>query len=80
MWLLIFQTLILYQPTIRKNLLKIVNKTTSGVITSSLSETMDENGLPWELINQLSDVYAWTIDFTRIQKGDSFKIYIMRDI
>ncbi len=53
---------------------KIVNKTTSGVITSSLSETMDENGLPWELINQLSDVYAWTIDFTRIQKGDSFKI------
>ena len=35
---------------------------------------MDENGLPWELINQLSDVYAWTIDFTRIQKGDSFKI------
>ena len=53
---------------------KIINKTTSGVITSSLSETMDENGLPWELINQLSDVYAWTIDFTRIQKGDSFKI------
>ena len=35
---------------------------------------MDENGLPWELINQLSDVYAWTIDFTRIQKGDRFKI------
>ena len=53
---------------------KIVSKTTSGVITSSLSETMDENGLPWELINQLSDVYAWTIDFTRIQKGDKFKI------
>ena len=35
---------------------------------------MDENGLPWELINQLSDIYAWTIDFTRIQKGDRFKI------
>ena len=58
----------------QKKPFKIVNKTTSGVITSSLSETMDENGLPWELINQLSDVYAWTIDFTRIQKGDSFKI------
>ena len=58
----------------QKKPFKIVNKTTSGVIASSLSETMDENGLPWELINQLSDVYAWTIDFTRIQKGDSFKI------
>ena len=35
---------------------------------------MDKNGLPWELINQLSDIYAWTIDFARIQKGDKFKI------
>ena len=58
----------------KKKPFKIVNKTTSGIISNSLSETMDENGLPWELINQLSDVYAWTIDFTRIQKGDSFKI------
>ena len=58
----------------KKKPFKIINKTTSGVITNSLSETMDENGLPWELINQLSDVYAWTIDFTRIQKGDRFKI------
>ena len=53
---------------------KIVKKSTSGIINSSLSETMDQNGLPWELINQLSDIYAWTIDFTRIQKGDRFKI------
>ena len=58
----------------RKKPFKIVKKSTSGVINNSLSETMDQNGLPWELINQLSDVYAWTIDFTRIQKGDKFKI------
>ena len=58
----------------KKKPFKIVKKTTSGIIDSSLSETMDENGLPWELINQLSDIYAWTIDFTRIQKGDRFKI------
>ncbi len=58
----------------KKKPFKIVNRTTSGVINSSLSETMDQNGLPWELINQLSDIYAWTIDFSRIQKGDSFKI------
>ena len=66
-----FDSIIAYN---KKKPFKIVNKTTSGIISNSLSETMDENGLPWELINQLSDVYAWTIDFTRIQKGDSFKI------
>ena len=48
---------------------KIVKKSTSGIINNSLSETMDQNGLPWELINQLSDIYAWTIDFFGIQKG-----------
>ena len=53
---------------------KIIKKVSSGVISKSLSQTMDENGLPWELINKLSDIYAWTIDFTRIQKGDMFKI------
>ena len=41
---------------------------------------MDQNGLPWELINQLSDIYAWTIDFARIQKGDKLKLFIMKDI
>jgi len=58
----------------KKRPFKIIKRTTSGIINNSLSQTMDENGLPWELINQLSDIYAWTIDFTRIQKGDKFKI------
>jgi len=53
---------------------KIISRETSGIINNSLSETMDQNGLPWELINKLSDIYAWTIDFTRIKKGDKFKI------
>ena len=58
----------------RKKPFKILRKTTYGSINSSLSETMDQKGLPWELINQLSDIYAWTIDFTRLQQGDRFKI------
>jgi murein DD-endopeptidase MepM/ murein hydrolase activator NlpD len=58
----------------KKKPFKIIKKSTSGIINNSLSETMDQNGLPWELINQLSDIYAWTIDFARIQKGDKFKI------
>ena len=58
----------------RKKPFKIVKKSTSGVINNCLSETMDQNGLPWELINQLSDIYAWTVDFFRLQKGDRFKV------
>ena len=35
---------------------------------------MDSQGLPYQLINDMSDIYAWTIDFFRLQKGDKFKI------
>ncbi len=66
-----FDSIVAYN---KKKPFKIVRKTTSGSINSSLSETMDQNGLPWELINELSDIYAWSIDFTRVQKGDKFKI------
>ena len=66
-----FDSIVAYN---KKKPFKIVRKTTSGSIDSSLSETMDQQGLPWELINQLSDIYAWTIDFSRLQQGDRFKI------
>ena len=52
----------------------IVEKEASGVILSSLSETMEQQGLPYQLINDMSDIYAWTIDFFRLQEGDRFKI------
>jgi murein DD-endopeptidase MepM/ murein hydrolase activator NlpD len=49
-------------------------KTGSGIITSSLWETMSENDLNPLLANDLSDIYAWTIDFFGLQNGDKFKI------
>jgi murein DD-endopeptidase MepM/ murein hydrolase activator NlpD len=49
-------------------------KTTSGVIQSSLWDAMAENGTDPQLALELSDVYAWTIDFFGIQKGDFFKL------
>lgn len=45
-----------------------------GVITSSLSETMEEKRLSPLLSNELSEIYAWTIDFFRLEKGDNFKM------
>ncbi|NER17148.1 peptidoglycan DD-metalloendopeptidase family protein [Spongiivirga citrea] len=52
----------------------IKEKTASGVIESSLSEAITEAGLPYNLVNELSTVYAWTVDFWRLQKGDKFKV------
>ena len=52
----------------------IVNKEASGIITSSFSETMDNLGLPADLTYTVADVYAWTLDFYKLQKGDRFKI------
>lgn len=49
-------------------------KTSVGVITNNLSATMDEQGLSPYLAYELSDIYAWTIDFFRLQKNDKFKI------
>ncbi len=46
----------------------------SGTITNSLSQTMDSQGLPYQLINDMSDIYAWTINFFKVQKDDKFKI------
>ncbi len=43
-------------------------------ITSSLWNDMLDAGLTPMLILKLSDIYAWTIDFFALQKGDSFKV------
>jgi murein DD-endopeptidase MepM/ murein hydrolase activator NlpD len=46
----------------------------SGIINSSLSEAIDKQGVDYRVSNSLSDIYAWTVDFFRIQKGDYFKV------
>jgi murein DD-endopeptidase MepM/ murein hydrolase activator NlpD len=54
---------------------KIIEKESLGYIESTLSETMENQGLPTQLIYDMSDdIYAWTIDFSRLQKGDNFKV------
>jgi len=50
-------------------------KTASGIIETSLSEAVENQGLSsylWAIM--ADDIYAWTIDFSRLQKGDKFKI------
>jgi murein DD-endopeptidase MepM/ murein hydrolase activator NlpD len=52
----------------------IKRKTATGVVTSTLSEAMEEEGLGLSAIYELSDIYKWTIDFFKLQKGDKFKM------
>lgn len=57
-----------------KKKIKTVTKTATGIIKSSLSEAMDDQGLDYALVNEMSDIYAWAIDFFHLQKKDNFKV------
>jgi len=46
----------------------------SGIINSSLFLTLQEQHISPALAMEMANVYAWTIDFYRIQKGDYFKV------
>jgi murein DD-endopeptidase MepM/ murein hydrolase activator NlpD len=49
-------------------------RTASGIITSSLSETMEENNLSPLMTDRLAKIYAWTVNFFHLQPGDRFKV------
>ena len=57
--------------------IKYVEKIATGIITpgSNISQILDEQGLSQVLVNKMADnIYAWTIDFNRLQTGDRFKV------
>ncbi|MCF6351029.1 MAG: peptidoglycan DD-metalloendopeptidase family protein [Flavobacteriaceae bacterium] len=54
--------------------IKTILKSASGEITTNLSNAIDEQGLNYNVTYALSDIYAWTIDFFHLQKGDKFKV------
>lgn len=53
-----------------KRTVDVVKKEVETVIEGSLYESLKEVGAPVRLIQKLAKVYAWQIDFFRIQKGD----------
>ena len=53
--------------------IKTILRTADGVINSNLSVTMDSLHLSANLTYSIADIYAWTLDFYKLQKGDSFK-------
>jgi len=61
------------KASIYKKSIKTVEKEVSGVIYSNLSNTMDSLHLSANLTYRIADIYAWTLDFYKLQKGDKFK-------
>jgi len=60
-----------------KKPIKYVEKEAIGTIDpgSSISQIFDKQGLSQVLVNMMADnIYAWTIDFNRLQAGDKFKV------
>lgn len=49
-------------------------QTASGIITSSLYESLEKSGTDPALAMKLADMYAWAIDFHGISEGDWFKV------
>ena len=52
-----------------------VEKVSSAVIETSLWDATIKNDLNLNLSLELSDIYAWVVDFFGIQKGDGFTVY-----
>ncbi len=46
----------------------------TATIETSLWDAMVSSDLPRSLVNELSNIFAWTVDFFGLQKGDSFKV------
>ena len=51
-----------------------IRREVAGVINSSLYQTLIDINCSTGLAMEMSEIYAWSIDFYRIQKGDRFKV------
>lgn len=53
---------------------EIIRKEGGGIINSSLWNAISQNNLNPMLAIELSEIYAWTVDFFGIEKGDNFRV------
>ena len=60
---------------VRKRDIQTRMRHVEGVIEGSLYETLRRQGASPALAVTLSEVYAWQVDFYRIQRGDAFKVF-----
>jgi len=59
-----------------KRKIELREREVSGVITEGrpLSLVLDEQGVNFQVTMDLSQIYAWTIDFSKLDVGDKFRV------
>ena len=63
-----------YKVAVTAKPVTIEKKYADVTINSSLWNDMVAAGVSYHLILDLSDIYAWTVDFFGLQKGDRFRV------
>lgn len=58
----------------KKREVKYVEREVSGIIETSLYYAILDQGIDYTVTHNLANVYAWTVDFSMLQKGDKFKV------
>ena len=56
--------------------LTVKRRVIAAEIEGSLAETLNKAGAGPALAHELSEIYAWSIDFYKIQKGDKFAVTV----
>ncbi len=54
--------------------IKIKQRTIAGSLDGSLSEALQKQGVDVALAGKITKIYAWSIDFFKLKKGDKFGI------
>ncbi len=64
------------EPSIRigERALEVRERTIEGFIEESLYMTLLDQDIHPTVANRMADVFAWQIDFSRLQEGDAFRI------
>ena len=67
-----------YQVVLESYPTDTVVERATGVISSSLYVDLERVGAPSNLALAMASVYAWTVDFSRLQSGDAFDVLYER--
>lgn len=57
-----------------KREITVAEREISGIIYTSLFQTIAEMGISYELTNKVVDILAWQVDFQRLNRGDEIRI------
>ena len=68
------------EASIIKRKITYNEKKIEGKINSSLYLSFDDLNYPIELVNKMVDIFAWQIDFFRINPGDHYEILYTEEI